>query len=125
MNQNASTPATAPAGNRQPPRDGLSHVKGDTSAELSPLTIPAFLAQAVAQGQSREAVVFREQNVRWNWNEFAERIDELAAALLALGVERGDRVGIWAPNRVEWLVTQFATARIGSVLVNINPAYRL
>ncbi|AQV93882.1 AMP-binding protein [Cupriavidus necator] len=107
------------------PIDGLSHVRGDTSIPLSEQTVPAFLAQAAAAFPEREAVVFREQGVRWNWREFAEAIDALAAGLHALGLARGDRVGIWAPNRVEWLVTQFATARLGLVLVNINPAYRL
>ncbi|CAM3178871.1 AMP-binding protein [Cupriavidus taiwanensis] len=107
------------------PIGGLSHVRGDTSIALSEQTVPALLAQTVAAFPEREAVVFREQGVRWNWREFAEAIDALAAGLHALGLARGDRVGIWAPNRVEWLVTQFATARLGLVLVNINPAYRL
>ena len=107
------------------PRDGLSLVRGDTEVALLELTLPQFLARAVARGGDREAVVFREQQVRWSWREFAARVDELAAGLLAVGIERGDRVGIWSPNRVEWLVTQFATARIGAILVNINPAYRL
>ncbi len=129
MNQNVfssfQSRAAPPGGNRRPPQDGLSYVKGDTTADLAHLTIPAFLAQAVTRGGAREAVVFREQGVRWSWYDFAERVDELAAALLSLGVVRGDRVGIWSPNRFEWLVTQFATARMGAVLVNINPAYRL
>ncbi|SPA44061.1 putative acyl-CoA synthetase YngI [Cupriavidus taiwanensis] len=107
------------------PAGGLSHVRGDTSIALSEQTVPALLAQTVAAFPEREAVVFREQGVRWNWREFAEAIDALAGGLHALGLVRGDRVGIWAPNRVEWLVTQFATARLGLVLVNINPAYRL
>ncbi|NOV23830.1 AMP-binding protein [Cupriavidus necator] len=107
------------------PIGGLSHVRGDTSIALSEQTVSALLAQTVAAFPEREAVVFREQGVRWNWREFAEAIDALAAGLHALGLARGDRVGIWAPNRVEWLVTQFATARLGVVLVNINPAYRL
>ncbi|WP_427309510.1 AMP-binding protein [Cupriavidus sp. H39] len=107
------------------PIGGLSHVRGDTSIALSEQTVSALLAQTVAAFPEREAVVFREQGVRWNWREFAEAIDALAAGLHALGLARGDRVGIWAPNRVEWLVTQFATARLGLVLVNINPAYRL
>jgi fatty-acyl-CoA synthase len=107
------------------PIGGLSHVRGDTSIPLSEQTVSALLAQTVAAFPEREAVVFREQGVRWNWRQFAEAIDALASGLHALGLARGDRVGIWAPNRVEWLVTQFATARLGLVLVNINPAYRL
>jgi fatty-acyl-CoA synthase len=70
-------------------------------------------------------VVFREQGVRWSWKDFANEVDAFAAGLQELGLRKGDRVGIWSPNRVEWLVTQFATARLGLVLVNINPAYRL
>jgi fatty-acyl-CoA synthase len=70
-------------------------------------------------------VVFREQGVRWTWAQFQAEVERLAAGLAALGLQRGDRLGIWSPNRVEWLVTQFATARIGVILVNINPAYRL
>ena len=107
------------------PRDGLSQVRGDTRAPLSEQSIPALLADAVARFGERPAVAFREQGVRWTWREFALQVDEMAAGLLALGLQRGDRVGIWSPNRVEWLVTQFATARIGLILVNINPAYRL
>ena len=63
--------------------------------------------------------------MRWTWAQFQAEVDRFAAGLLALGLQRGDRLGIWSPNRVEWLVTQFATARIGVILVNINPAYRL
>ena len=59
-----------------------------------------------------------------SWYDLKRRSDDVAAGLLALGVRRGDRVGIWAPNRVEWLLVQFGTARIGAILVNINPAYR-
>jgi fatty-acyl-CoA synthase len=107
------------------PRDGLSHVRGDRHVALSQLTIPALLGQTVARFGDRPAVLFREQGVRWSWREFAAVVDEMAAGLLALGLQRGDRVGIWSPNRAEWLVTQFATARVGLILVNINPAYRL
>jgi fatty-acyl-CoA synthase len=107
------------------PRDGLSQVRGDIRAELCEQSIPALLAETVARFGERPAVLFREQGVHWSWREFALQIDELAAGLLALGLQRGDRLGIWSPNRAEWLVTQFATARIGVILVNINPAYRL
>ena len=125
MSTSPAAPSASSAADARVPQDGLSLVRGDTAVALLELTIPAFLARAVAAGGDREAVVFREQAVRWSWREFAQRVDELAAALLAIGVARGDRVGIWSPNRFEWVVTQFATARIGAVLVNINPAYRL
>ena len=66
----------------------------------------------------------RQQDVRWSWGELGRRVDDLAAGLLSLGLEPGDRVGMWAPNRSEWTLTQFATAKAGLVLVNVNPAYR-
>ncbi|MEK6419169.1 AMP-binding protein [Burkholderia gladioli] len=107
------------------PLDGLSYVRGTTDVPLSHDTIGHFLASAIARFPDRPAVVFREQGVRWSWREFGDEVDALAAALIELGIAPGERVGIWAPNRVEWLLTQFATARIGAILVNINPAYRL
>ncbi|RQH06090.1 AMP-binding protein [Paraburkholderia dinghuensis] len=107
------------------PKDGLSYVRGTTATPLSDATIGAFLLETVQRFPERPAVVFREQGIRWTWREFADEVDVLAAGFLALGIVPGDRVGIWSPNRVEWLLTQFATARIGAVLVNINPAYRL
>ncbi|WP_454725391.1 MULTISPECIES: AMP-binding protein [Cupriavidus] len=116
--QGAAGPSTLPVA-------GLSHVRGETDLPLSELTVPALLAGTVARFPDREAVVFREQGVRWTWLEFSQVVDAMAGGLRLLGLVRGDRIGIWAPNRVEWLVTQFATARLGLVLVNINPAYRL
>jgi fatty-acyl-CoA synthase len=107
------------------PRDGLSYVRGPNDIPLSDATVSRHLLETVARFPDRPAVVFREQNVRWTWREFADEIDVLATALLDLGIAPGDRVGIWSPNRAEWLLTQFATARMGAVLVNINPAYRL
>ncbi|WP_042623493.1 AMP-binding protein [Burkholderia plantarii] len=112
-------------GARIAPCDGLSYVRGATDVPLSHATVGAFLADTIARFPDRPAVVFREQGVRWSWREFGDEVDALAAALVALGIAPGERVGIWAPNRVEWLLTQFATARIGAILVNINPAYRL
>ncbi|MFL9929285.1 AMP-binding protein [Paraburkholderia sp. RL18-103-BIB-C] len=118
---------TEPAGSSpgSAPRDNLSHVRGSTQSPLSTATIAALLADTVSRFADRPAIVFREQNVRWTWAEFSAEVDRLAAGLASLGLRRGDRLGIWSPNRVEWLVTQFATARIGVILVNINPAYRL
>ena len=107
------------------PRGGISHVVGDTSAPLLELTVPQLFARAVAANGEREAAVFSTQRRRFTWIEFAGLVDDLAAGLLALGLEPGDRVGIWSPNRGEWVVTQFATAKAGLILVNINPAYRL
>ncbi|KAG0189566.1 Fatty-acid-CoA ligase [Apophysomyces sp. BC1034] len=107
------------------PKDGISYVCGRTDVPLSEATVGEFLAQTAQRFADRLAVVFREQGVRWTWREFAHEVDVLAAGLVALGLGKGDRIGIWSPNRVEWLITQLATARIGAILVNINPAYRL
>jgi fatty-acyl-CoA synthase len=84
-----------------------------------------LLSDTAARFGDAKAAVFREQDVRWTWRQMAREVDHLAAGLLSLGVQAGDRLGIWSPNRYEWLLTQFATARIGVILVNINPAYRL
>lgn len=107
------------------PVGGLSHVVGETDMPLSTATIAGLLADTATRWPNRPAVVFREQGIRWTWAQFLAEVDRLAAGLLALGLQRGDRVGIWSPNRFEWLATQFATARVGVILVNINPAYRL
>jgi fatty-acyl-CoA synthase len=119
-----ATSSTQP-GPQIEPLDGLSYVRGSTEIPLSDATVSRFLLSTAAQFPDRPAVIFREQNIRWTWREFANEVDVLASGLLQLGVDAGDRVGIWSPNRVEWLLTQFATARIGAILVNINPAYRL
>ncbi|MEC9345977.1 MAG: AMP-binding protein [Pseudomonadota bacterium] len=107
------------------PRDGRAHVRGDTGPELWVRTIPAVFAETAARFANREAVVVAEQGIRWTWGAFAAEVDALAGGLLALGLKTGDRIGIWSPNRAEWLLTQFATARLGLVMVTINPAYRL
>ncbi len=94
---------------------------------LTPLlgeTIGENLRRTVARFGDREAIVVRSQNYRATYRELWDQTSLLARALIASGVQQGDRVGIWAPNRFEWVVTQFATARIGAILVNINPAYK-
>ena len=112
-------------GTPQLPIDGQSHVAGWTDIPLSDATIYGLLADTAKAYPDRPAVVFREQGIRWTWREFVAEVDAFGAGLAGLGLGKGDRVGIWSPNRVEWLVTQFATARMGLILVNINPAYRL
>ena len=107
------------------PRGGQAHVIGAPAPELWHRTIPDLLHATVAAHGAREAAVFVEQNVRWSWDDFAGEVDALAAGLHGLGLRTGDRIGIWSPNRYEWLLTQFATARLGLILVTINPAYRL
>ena len=101
-----------------------SHVHGDASQPLLQETVGAMLARIAAAWPEREALVVPFQGVRWTWREFDERVTRLAAGLLALGLERGERIGIWSLNRSEWVLMQFATARAGLVMVNINPAYR-
>ena len=109
----------------QRPIAGMSHVRGADAPPLRDETIPALLAAAVAAHGAREAAVFSDRGLRWTWRAFADAVDRLATGLLDLGIGRGNRVGVWAPNRPEWLLTQFATARIGAILVNVNPAYRV
>ena len=88
-------------------------------------TIGRAFDQAVASAGDRDALIVRHQNLRWSYEELKRRVDEFAAGLLALGLEPGDRVGIWSPNNAEWIITQYATAKVGIILVNINPAYRV
>ncbi len=107
------------------PEDEISYVKGDTEPELRYVTIPQMLRETVARFGPRDAMVFADTGQRYSYYDFDREVDELASGFLAMGLEKGDRVGIWSPNRYEWVLTQFATARIGIVLVNINPAYRL
>jgi len=118
---NATTNDAAPT----LPINGLSHVKGWTDIPLSDATIYGLLADTAKCYPDRPAVVFREQGIRWTWGQFLAEVDAFGAGLAGLGLAKGDRVGIWSPNRVEWVVTQFATARMGLILVNVNPAYRL
>ena len=116
---------TSPTIDPRRPAGGLSHVRGAAEPPLSDLTIPAWLDATADRLPGAEACVFVDAGVRWTWAQLRSESDRLAAALLRLGFAKGDRLGIWAPNRPEWILAQYATARIGVVLVNINPAYRL
>ncbi len=107
------------------PQDGTSYLSGDTNQPLHFKTIPQMLRETISRHGPRDAAVFPDQNRRLTYYDFDREIDAMATGLLALGLDKGDRVGIWSPNRYEWVLTQFATARIGLILVNINPAYRL
>ena len=107
------------------PAHGLSQVRGRADEPLSDATVFEFLAGTATRWPRRDAAVFVEQGQRFTWAELLARVETAAAGFARLGVAAGDRVGIWSPNRSEWLITQFATARIGAILVNINPAYRL
>jgi len=101
-----------------------SHVHGSTATPLINDTVGNFFDKAAARWADREALVSHHQGIRWSYRELKEQVDAFAAGLLALGLEKGDRVGIWSHNNAEWLITQFATAKAGLILVNINPAYR-
>jgi fatty-acyl-CoA synthase len=102
----------------------LSYSSGTSAVPLLGETIDANLRRAVASYGDRDAVVDVSTGVRLTYRELDAAVDELAHGLLARGIARGDRVGIWAPNCIPWFLTQYATARIGAILVNINPAYR-
>ncbi|AXQ53941.1 AMP-binding protein [Streptomyces koyangensis] len=106
------------------PRSPLSYAHGTSATPLLPDTIGASLARTVAAHPDREALVDVASGRRWTYARFAEDVERLARALLARGVLKGDRVGIWATNCPEWVLVQYATARIGAIMVNINPAYR-
>ena len=102
-----------------------SYVHGVSMTPLIGETIGVHFDKAAARWGERDALIVRQQNVRWTYRELQTKVDALAAGLLALGLAPGDRIGIWSPNNAEWVITQFATAKAGLILVNINPAYRL
>ena len=102
-----------------------SYVSGPSDLPLIGLTIGAQLARTATAFPDAEAIVARHQGRRLTYAELRGEVTQAARALLALGVAAGDRVGIWSPNRIEWAVVQYATAEIGAILVNVNPAYRV
>ncbi|MFI9309739.1 AMP-binding protein [Streptomyces triculaminicus] len=102
-----------------------SHTSGPTDTPLLEHTIGADLARTVERFADREALVDVQGGRRWTYAEFGAAVTEVALGLLAKGVRKGDRVGIWAVNCPEWVMTQYATARIGAIMVNVNPAYRV
>src|SRR4051812_20768769 len=101
-----------------------SYARGPSRVPLRSETIGENLRGTVARFPEREALVVRQQSYRATYAELWRQVDAAARAFIARGVRKGDRVGIWAPNRYEWVVTQLATARIGAILVTINPAYQ-
>ena len=102
-----------------------SYMTGEGSGQLLYETIGRCFDRIATQNADTLALVVRHQDIRWTYREFREQVDRLATGLIALGIEPGDRVGIWGPNSYEWVLTQFATAKIGAIMVCINPAYRL
>jgi fatty-acyl-CoA synthase len=101
-----------------------SYTSGASDRPLIGQTIGAYFDDVVRRAGDRLGLVVREQGVRLSYREFGARVDAMAAGLISLGLQPGDRVGIWSPNNAEWVITQFATAKAGLILVNINPAYR-
>src|SRR5215813_5440092 len=101
-----------------------SYSHGASTTPLLGETIGENLLRTVERHRDRNALVVRGQNVRLRWGELWELVERAARGLMARGVDKGDRVGIWAPNRFEWVVLQYATAQMGAILVNINPAYK-
>src|SRR6185437_13627105 len=102
-----------------------SYVHGASDTQLIGETIGVHFDRIAARFPDRDALIVRHQEIRWSYAELKAQVDAIAAGLLALGLEPGQRIGIWSPNNAEWVLTQFATAKAGLILVNINPAYRL
>jgi fatty-acyl-CoA synthase len=102
-----------------------SYVHGASDIPLIGETIGNHFDRIVARFPDRDALIVRHQQISWRYRELQRQVDAFAAGLVALGLEPGERIGIWSPNNAEWVITQFATAKAGLILVNINPAYRL
>ncbi|HEX3573784.1 MAG TPA: AMP-binding protein [Rhodopila sp.] len=102
-----------------------SYMHGASDQPMIGDTIGVHFDRIVARFPNRPALIVHQQGISWAWAELAAQVDAFAAGLIALGLQPGDRIGIWSPNNAEWVVTQFATAKAGLILVNINPAYRL
>ena len=103
----------------------LSYAKGPTDRPLLDLTIGAMLDQTVALYPENDALVSLHQGLRYSYREFQTEVDQCARALLAIGLKKGDRIGLWSPNYAEWIILQFGSSKIGAILVNINPSYRV
>jgi len=102
-----------------------SYMTGEGTGQLLYETIGYRFDSVARQYPDKLALIVRHQNIRWTYSEFKRHVDRFATGLIALGIEPGDRVGIWGPNSYEWALTQFATAKIGAIMVCVNPAYRL
>jgi fatty-acyl-CoA synthase len=103
----------------------LSYVHGVSTVPLLGDTIGVHFDRTIARWGGRPGLISCQQEIHWSYRELGEKVDAFAAGLLTLGLKPGERVGIWSPNSAQWVVTQFATAKAGLILVNINPAYRL
>src|SRR5690348_1816182 len=103
---------------------GASYVSGTSTVPLLGETIGELLERVTRDHADHEALVEYQTGRRWTYKTLNSAVDSLATGLIELGIAKGDRVGIWSPNCAEWTLTQFATAKLGAILVNINPAYR-
>lgn len=103
----------------------LSYACGTSDKPLLGITIGDLFDQTANKYPNNEALIARHQNIRYTYREFQSKVNECAKAFLAIGIKKGDRVGVWAPNCAEWTIVQFATSKIGAIQVNINPSYRL
>src|SRR5262245_16683158 len=111
-------------GERDMAVNAWSYASGTSDVPLLGLTIGDIFDRTASRYADNEALVSRHQNLRYTYRQLRHEVDRCARALMAVGVEKGQRVGIWAPNCAEWTITQIATAKLGSILVNINPSYR-
>lgn len=103
----------------------LSYVSGTSLIPLKFQTVGAALDEAAKNHPDNDALIVCHQTIRWSYRQLKQEVDRFAAGLLALGLKKGERIGIWSPNNAEWVTTQLAAAKAGLILVNINPAYRL
>ncbi len=132
MTDRAPNPGANP-GAKPTPRSGgrptalplASYRHGASAQPMIGDTIGVYFDKTVARWGHRPGLIVRQQNIRWTYAELGNHVDAFAAGLLALGLQPGDRVAIWSPNNAEWVIAQYATAKAGLILVNINPAYRL
>ncbi len=106
-------------------KQSLSYRSGISSQPLFGMTIGEGFDRIVDRFPNNDALIVRHQNIRYSYRELQEKVNECAKAFLAIGIKKGDRVGVWSPNCAEWTITQFATSKIGAILVNVNPSYRL
>jgi fatty-acyl-CoA synthase len=102
-----------------------SYVSGTSDTPLLGMTIGDALDRTVARFPDRDALISRHQGLRYTWQQLQNEVNRFARGLMALGIQKGDRVGIWSPSYAEWTITQYASAKVGAILVNINPGYRL
>ena len=103
----------------------MSYTSGTSDKPLLGVTIGDMFDRTTARYPDNEALVSRHQNLRYTYKQLQAEIDRFARGLMALGLKKGERIGIWSPNNAEWVITMFAATKIGAILVNVNPAYRL